>query len=88
MTMFFSIPQIEPIFEENAAICEAARVTFEEKLSEKRERVTGDLDKIRNRIEEFNDYCEMDMMPQYVQDVRGVQKRLMEAQVRTTAKWT
>ncbi len=33
------------------------------------------------RIEEFNDYCEMDMMGQYVQDVRGVQKRLMEAQV-------
>ena len=78
--------QIQPIFEENAAICEAARVTFEEKLSDKRERVTGDLDKIRNRIEEFNDYCEMDMMGQYVQDVRGVQKRLLEAQV--SVKWT
>lgn len=35
-----------------------------------------ELEKLRTRVDEFNDYGELDMMQQYVQDVRAVQKRL------------
>ena len=37
-----------------------------------------ELEKLRGRVDEFNDYGEMDMMQQYVQDVRAVQKRVAE----------
>lgn len=39
-----------------------------------------ELEKLRQRVDEFNDYGELDMMTQYVQDVRAVQKRITEAQ--------
>lgn len=38
-----------------------------------------ELHKLKARIDEFNDYGEMDMMQQYVQDVKAVQKRLEQA---------
>lgn len=44
-----------------------------------------ELEKLRQRVDEFNDYGELDMMTQYVQDVRAVQKRLAEAQ--DTISW-
>jgi dynein heavy chain len=37
-----------------------------------------ELEKLRQRVDEFNDYGELDMMQQYVQDVRAVQKRLAD----------
>lgn len=43
-----------------------------------------ELEKLRSRVDEFNDYGEMDMMPQYVNDVRVVQKRLQEVQEQIT----
>jgi dynein heavy chain len=54
-------------------------------LLEKREKVMLELEKLRSRVDEFNDYGEMDMMPQYVNDVRVVQKRLQEVQEQITA---
>lgn len=39
-----------------------------------------ELDKIRKRVAEFAEYGELDMMVQYVNDVRAVQKRIAEAQ--------
>lgn len=38
------------------------------------------MEKLRQRVDEFNDYGELDMMQQYVQDVRAVQKRLADVQ--------
>ena len=35
-----------------------------------------ELQKLQQRVDEFNDYGELDTMPQYVQDVRAVQRRL------------
>lgn len=35
---------------------------------------------MRQRVDEFNEYGELDMMGQYVQDIRAVQKRLADAQ--------
>lgn len=40
----------------------------------------AELEKLRQRVDEFNDYGELDMMQQYVQDVRAVQKRLADVQ--------
>ena len=45
---------------------------------ERREKVMAELEKLRARVDEFNDYGEMDMMQQYVQDIRAVQKRVTE----------
>lgn len=53
-------------------------------MLEKREKVMLELEKLRSRVDEFNDYGEMDMMPQYVNDVRVVQKRLQEVQEQIT----
>lgn len=39
-----------------------------------------ELEKIRKRAAEFAEYGELDMMVQYVNDVRAVQKRLADAQ--------
>ena len=39
-----------------------------------------ELHKLRVRVDEFNDYDELDMMQQYVTDVRTVQKRIQNAQ--------
>lgn len=44
-----------------------------------------ELEKLRQRVDEFNDYGELDMMQQYVQDVRMLQKRL--AETRDQIEW-
>ena len=52
----------------------------EQQLTEKREKVAVELLKLKQRVDEFTDYGELDMMQQYVLDVRAVQKRLSDAQ--------
>lgn len=49
-------------------------------LVEKRERVMLELEKLRQRVDEFNDYGELDMMQQYTQDVLKVQRRIADIQ--------
>jgi len=61
-------------------LVEAAKVAGERTLLEKKEKLMLELQKLKQRVDEFNDYGELDMMQQYVQDVRAVQKRLIEAQ--------
>ena len=51
----------------------------ERTLMERKEKLIMELHKLKARIDEFNDYGEMDMMQQYVQDVKAVQKRLENA---------
>lgn len=48
----------------------------------KREKLMAELNRLKNRVDEFNDYGEVDaeMQNQYVQDVRGVLKRLQDAE--------
>lgn len=52
----------------------------EKELIAKKEKVLLEIEKMRQRVDEFNDYGELDMMQQYVQDVRQLQKRLNESQ--------
>ncbi|XP_077865268.1 dynein axonemal heavy chain 12 [Saccoglossus kowalevskii] len=71
---------IRPVFDENDELVEDAKKKGERELLEKREKVMLELDKLKRRVEEFAEYGEMDMMVQYVNDVRAVQKRLTECQ--------
>lgn len=59
-------------------LIEKSKQAGEKGLLEKREKVMLELEKLRTRVDEFNDYGELDMMQQYVQDVRAVQKRLAD----------
>ena len=45
-----------------------------------KEKVIIELDKISKRIDEFSDYGELEMMKQYVDDVKNVQKRITDAE--------
>ncbi|KAL3853467.1 hypothetical protein ACJMK2_017003 [Sinanodonta woodiana] len=70
--------RINPVFDENEELIEKSKNSGEKILMEKREKVMLELEKLRQRVDEFNDYGELDMMQQYVQDVRAVQKRLTD----------
>jgi len=48
----------------------------EKQLTERRIKVVAELEKLHQRADEFGDYGELDMITQYVGDVRAVQKRL------------
>jgi dynein heavy chain len=50
----------------------------EQVLLSQRSKVSAELLKIRQRCEEFYEYVEPNVMHQYVQDVRAVQKRLAD----------
>ena len=57
---------------------ESAKMAGEATLIDRKEKLMLELGKLKSRVDEFNDYGELDMMAQYVQDVRAVQKRLSE----------
>ncbi|XP_013387188.1 dynein heavy chain 12, axonemal, partial [Lingula anatina] len=72
--------RINPVFDANDELVEKSRQDGERQLLERKEKLMLELEKLKQRVDEFNDYGEMDMMVQYVQDVRAVQKRLTEAE--------
>ena len=49
-------------------------------LYAQREKVIIELEKIAKRIDEFSDYGELDMIKQYVDDIKSVQKRISESE--------
>lgn len=59
-------------------LIEKSKQKGEKGLMERREKVMMELEKLRTRVDEFNDYGELDMMQQYVQDIRTVQKRVTD----------
>uniref|UniRef100_A0A2C9M9T7 Uncharacterized protein n=1 Tax=Biomphalaria glabrata TaxID=6526 RepID=A0A2C9M9T7_BIOGL len=70
--------RIMPIFDENDVLVEQSRQKGEKELIQKREKVMMELEKLRQRVDEFNDYGELDTMAQYVKDVTNVQQRIKE----------
>jgi len=54
------------------------RQLSEQLLATQKVKVTTELQKIRQRCDDFYDYLEPDMMAQYAGDVRTVQKRLSD----------
>lgn len=57
---------------------EKTKTNGEKQLKEKRDKVVAELEKLKQRADELSDYGELDMMQQYVIDVRNVQKRLTD----------
>ncbi|XP_052780138.1 dynein axonemal heavy chain 12-like isoform X1 [Mya arenaria] len=70
--------RINPVFDKNEELIEKSKQKGEKGLMERREKVMMELEKLRTRVDEFNDYGELDMMQQYVSDIRAVQKRLTD----------
>ncbi|CAF0708408.1 unnamed protein product [Brachionus calyciflorus] len=71
---------IGPIFDINEELTNEVRAANEGLLFSQREKVMIELDKIQKRIDEFTDYGELEMMKQYVDDVKNVQKRIADAE--------
>ncbi|KAK7101380.1 hypothetical protein V1264_019769 [Littorina saxatilis] len=72
--------RINPVFDDNDVLVESSKQKSEKQLNERREKVMLELEKLRQRVDEFNDYGELDMMQQYVQDVGKVQRRIADIQ--------
>ncbi|ESP01004.1 hypothetical protein LOTGIDRAFT_225521 [Lottia gigantea] len=70
--------RINPVFDQNDDLVDQSKQKSEKALLEKREKVMLELEKLRQRVIEFNDCGELDHMQQYVSDVRIVQKKLLE----------
>lgn len=63
---------------------EASKHQGEKALLEKREKIMLELEKLHQRVDDFNECGDMDMMVDYVADVRRVQKSLTEIQSEIT----
>jgi dynein heavy chain len=73
--------EINPIFDYNDQLVAEVRTINEAILIQKREKLIIELDKISKRIDEFADYGELEMMREYVDDVKLVQKRIVDAEI-------
>ncbi|XP_029579694.1 dynein heavy chain 12, axonemal isoform X2 [Salmo trutta] len=71
---------IYPVFDLNDEVMLKAKQKGEQELLSRRERLMLELEKLGRRMEEFAECSELDMMQQYVTDVRTVQKRLQDAE--------
>ncbi|XP_075690041.1 dynein axonemal heavy chain 12 [Rhinoderma darwinii] len=71
---------INPVFDENDQLIEKAKRKGESEVLGKREKLMLELEKLSRRMAEFADCSELDMMQQYVTDVRTVQKRIADAE--------
>eukprot|EP00063_Salmo_salar_P015399 XP_013990234.1 PREDICTED: dynein heavy chain 12, axonemal isoform X3 [Salmo salar] len=72
--------KIYPVFDLNDEVMLKAKQKGEQELLSRRERLMLELEKLGRRMEEFAECSELDMMQQYVTDVRTVQKRLQDAE--------
>ncbi|XP_074537088.1 dynein axonemal heavy chain 12 [Halichoeres trimaculatus] len=77
----FLWPQkIHHVFELSNEVLQKAKQKGEEELIAKRERLMAELEMLGRRAEEFSCCSELEMMQQYIMDVRTVQKFLQEAE--------
>ncbi|CAK8689424.1 unnamed protein product [Clavelina lepadiformis] len=75
---------IQPVFESNDDLVEASKKAGEQELLAKREKVMLELEKLSRRAAEFEEMGELEMMQQYVNDTRTIQKKVAEAQEQIT----
>ncbi|XP_062872057.1 dynein axonemal heavy chain 12 [Trichomycterus rosablanca] len=71
---------INQAFDLSDELLEKAKHKGEQELHGRREKLILDLEKLSRRMEEFAECSELDMMQQYVTNVRTVQKRLQEVE--------
>jgi len=70
--------QINPIFDESDEIIAIAQKTGESSLTDKREKVMLELDRLKKQVTEFVEFGDMDIMLQYLKDVQAVQRKISE----------
>ncbi|XP_046853911.1 dynein axonemal heavy chain 7-like isoform X3 [Xenia sp. Carnegie-2017] len=70
--------EIGPVFDRNDEIVVKSQKRAENALTEKREKVMMELEKLQRRVEEFGEYGDLEMMMQYVKDVQTVQRKLSD----------
>ncbi|XP_023257599.1 dynein heavy chain 12, axonemal [Seriola lalandi dorsalis] len=78
-TVFLWPKNIHHYFDLNEEVMQTAKQKGEQELLAKRERLMVHLEKLGRRTEQFPHCSELDMMQQYVSDVRTVQKLLQDA---------
>ncbi|EGW00688.1 Dynein heavy chain 12, axonemal [Cricetulus griseus] len=61
-------------------LIENAKLSKENELIAKREKLILEIEKESRRMEEFTEFAELDRMQQYVMDVRQLQKRIQESE--------
>ncbi|VDO03290.1 unnamed protein product [Rodentolepis nana] len=78
--------RIMPEFDAHDKMQERMRTVNEQRIFEEREQLDDTLKRLRNRVDEFNDYGDVDVetMAQYTNDVRVVFKRISEAEAART----
>ncbi|XP_010788876.1 dynein heavy chain 12, axonemal [Notothenia coriiceps] len=79
-TVFLWPRKILHVFDLSDEVMSKARQKGEQELVAKIEKLMIQLEKLGRRIEELPHYSELDMMQQYITDVRTVQKLLQEAE--------
>ncbi|XP_076022383.1 dynein axonemal heavy chain 12 [Genypterus blacodes] len=79
-TAFLWPQNIVNVFELNDEVMEKAKARGTQELLVRRQKLISKLEKLEHSIEEFPTYSELDMMQQYVTDIRTVQKLLQEAE--------
>ncbi|KAK5863728.1 hypothetical protein PBY51_000737 [Eleginops maclovinus] len=80
-TIVFLWPKkILHVFDLSDEVMTKAKQKGEQELIAKTEKLMVQLEKLGRRIEEFPHYSELDMMQQYITDVKTVQKLLQEAE--------
>ncbi|XP_078466584.1 dynein axonemal heavy chain 12 [Lampetra planeri] len=71
--------EIAPAFDRNEELMEVAQRKGETELLARRERLLLELDKLSRRVDGFAECSELDMIAQYVSDMRMISKRLQDA---------
>ncbi|KAM3869140.1 dynein axonemal heavy chain 12-like [Diretmus argenteus] len=79
-TVFLWPQNILTVFEHNDEMMEKAKQKGVQEMLERRERLMMELEKLGRRIGEFTECSALDMMQQYIKDVRAVQKRLQNVE--------
>ncbi|XP_006892348.1 PREDICTED: dynein heavy chain 12, axonemal [Elephantulus edwardii] len=72
--------KINPVFDENDELIEAAKLKGENELIAKREKLILEIEKQSRCMEEFTEFAELERMQQYVTDVRQLQKRIQDSE--------
>ncbi|KAK7490595.1 hypothetical protein BaRGS_00018198, partial [Batillaria attramentaria] len=67
---------IDPVFDQHEVLAEKSKHQNEVLLAEKTKKVHREIEKLKQRMDEFNDFGELDMIQQYIKDVMAVQRRI------------
>ncbi|XP_015730362.1 dynein heavy chain 12, axonemal isoform X1 [Coturnix japonica] len=70
---------INPIFDEHDDLIDKTKRKAEQVIIGKSEKLTVELEKLTQAVTELEEYSDLDRMQEYVADVRGLQKRIQEA---------